>query len=186
MTFDCRDRVSLDEVNRMIACNDMIIETKEGYDMPSPSHQSKPILFSKSFRYAHVYDKINVLFKELCSKYIDINMNTAGRVYIPTGTSAWFYKGYKSLNEQQDKPLHNHFPAFLSGIFYLKVPDAPGGGTEFWGRDNSGALCHSVLRAPELSFTIFPGWLDHCVEYSDSEEPRHVIAANYYVNECPQ
>ena len=81
-------------------------------------------------------------------------------------------------------PMHNHTPSYLSGVFYLRIPgDLSVGGTEFFDpRSNIGRGMRDIEIKPiNLSWVIFPGWLDHSAGTVDSDEWRYTIAEDSYV-----
>tara|TARA_R110002153_G_scaffold98235_1_gene233260 strand:- start:195 stop:632 length:438 start_codon:yes stop_codon:yes gene_type:complete len=100
----------------------------------------------------------------------------------PLGASAWFVKQNNTINENNINPYHDHSPAYLSGIFYLRVPEGEGGGTEFIDpRTNQHKNISRRFLAPKhLNWLIFPSWLSHRTEWLDSDDSRYVIAANVY------
>ena len=101
-----------------------------------------------------------------------------------THSGAWCYKGWRSLNNNQSNPWHHHNPAFLSGVYYLKVPgDGSSGGTEFHDPRTAPALGtrFQSIAPQEYTWAIFPGWLSHKSNFVDTDEARYVIAANMYV-----
>ena len=87
--------------------------------------------------------------------------------------------------------VHNHFPAFLSSIYYVRVPqslkDRGTAGTAF-----INFFPHSLVRdrpgtsvdASEGVLVLFPSWVLHtplAFEYQDDVEARVVIASDIYV-----
>jgi hypothetical protein len=82
----------------------------------------------------------------------------------------------------ESNPWHHHNPAFLSGVYYLKIPgDGTVGGTEFHDPRTAPALGtrNQSVEPVENSWVIFPGWLQHRSNYVDTEEPRYVIACQF-------
>jgi hypothetical protein len=101
-----------------------------------------------------------------------------------TGSGAWAYKGWESLNKGEDNPWHDHNPAFLSGVYYLHDPgDGTSGGTEF--HDPRTPPAHGTrmqeIMPIENTWIIFPGWLSHRSRQLPLEEPRYVVSGNLYV-----
>lgn len=151
-------------------------------DDKTPLYQSKPILFLE--KAPAVWKKLQETFLESCHIYLNKVKNFCNNqesIEI-IGSRAWFYKGWKSLNQKQSNPWHQHYPAFLSGVFYLRIPTEEGG-TEFMDpRQNEAKTIRNQMLAPiECTWVIFPGWLFHRSGYCDSESPRYVIAADSYV-----
>lgn len=183
--FDCTESFNQDEVYSMVHDIDMLVEdgTSMQYNELTPKHQSKPILFQPDA--PPVWQKLKHTFLEACKLYLENTENFVSnqKSLEFTGSRAWFYKGWNSLNSNENNPWHDHHPSFLSGVFYLKVPDAAGGGTEFMDpRANESKSTRNVCIEPnELCWVIFPGSMTHKSELSDSEQPRYVIAADSYV-----
>lgn len=172
-------KVMISDINRICEDGRFIQD-----DERTPKYQSKPILFLEDA--PELWQKLKYTFLESCQNYLDKVENfTNNQNSIKfTGSRAWFYKGWKSFNTTQSNPWHNHNPSFLSGVFYLSVPgDGTTGGTEFMDpRHNESHGCAMQLIDPSnLSWVIFPGWLYHKSNYSDSEIPRYVIAADSFV-----
>lgn len=152
---------------------------------PAPLYQTNPIVFRDDT--TEEFLKLRETFVHACSVYLqsvpDFSPNQ--RAVQPASTGAWVYKGWKDLNETQTNPWHNHNPAFLSGVYYLKVPhsDTSTGGTEFHDPrfPEAQGTRHQQVAPLEKTWIIFPGWLSHKTNYADSNDPRYVVAANLYV-----
>jgi len=188
--IDCSEEFTLEDQNQMIKDIDHLIDVgmyeKTG---EHPLYQTKIILFNEDR--PEVWKRLKQSFYNACFFYMNqlgegfcktnpINLN-------PVDSNAWAFKSWKSLNEKQNNnPIHSHYPAFLSGIFYLKVPTGTTQGTEFFDpRDWSQSTPVSYIMEPDLfSWIIFPGWLPHKSCLVDSEDPRYVIAANLFVAPC--
>ena len=149
-----------------------------------PKYQTHVMLFQDDA--PPIWHKLKKTFHDACETYLktipDFCRNQDCVEF--TALGAWAYKGWKSINAKEGNPWHHHNPAFLSGVYYLKVPDnEPAYGTEF--HDPRTAEAHGTrfqsVPAKEFSWIIFPGWLSHKSIQADSEEPRYVIAANMYV-----
>lgn len=150
-----------------------------------PLYQTKIVLFNEDR--PKIWTKLKYSFHNACHFYLQQvpqfcthNLDSL----IPTDSNAWAFKSWASLNKtQNNNPIHAHSPAFLSGIFYLKIPTNVKEGTEFFDpRDWAHSTPASYVTDPTLfSWIIFPGWLPHRSCLVDSEEPRYVIAANIYV-----
>lgn len=185
--FDYSTHFSLDEQNKMISDIDMITNCAElmiESDL-HPKYQSKSILFKEDA--PEIWQKLKYSFLESCENYLSLVENfTKNQSSIKfTHTNAWFYKSWKSLNEKQYNPWHNHSPSFLSGIFYLNIPSENGieGGTEFMDpRQNESHGCNMQIVEP-INFTwiVFPGWMYHRSNRSNTETPRYVIAADSFM-----
>ncbi len=183
--FDLSEVITQDDVTAMITDIDAIIVHDNLMQVGelTPKHQSKPILFLPDA--PAVWQKLKQTFLMCCDTYLKHVPNFVNNQDTMefTGSRAWFYKGWKSLNVGQSNPWHGHTPSFLSGIFYLRIPKAEGGGTSFMDpRLNEAKQTINVVIEPtELTWVIFPGSMYHQSQQSNSEEPRYVIAADSYV-----
>ena len=142
-------------------------------------YQSNPLdLNDKNFKV--FLDKLLLKLKEYSSIF-EISLNTKIHDY-------WF----NINNLKHSNKLHNHSGAFLSGVFYVKIPK------------NSGKLYFQNVKAShdncfksktlntynkyrsnyynitpkENLLVLFPGWLDHLVESNNSNENRISISFN--------
>ena len=142
-------------------------------------YQSNPLdLNDKNFKI--FLDKLLLKLKEYSSIF-EISLNTKIHDY-------WF----NINNLKHSNKLHNHSGAFLSGVFYVKIPK------------NSGKLYFQNVKAShdncfksktlntynkyrsnyynitpkENLLVLFPGWLDHLVESNNSNENRISISFN--------
>ena len=149
-----------------------------------PKYQTHVMLFQEDA--PPIWHKLKKTFHDACETYLkavpDFCRNQDCVEF--TASGAWAYKGWKSINAKEGNPWHHHNPAFLSGVYYLKVPgNEPAYGTEF--HDPRVAEAHGTrfqsVPAEEFTWIIFPGWLSHKSIQADSEDPRYVIAANMYV-----
>jgi hypothetical protein len=188
VVFDWSSVFSEADVENMISDIDAIIEDGRHLQINerTPRWQCKPILFNPEITPGQHWQRLAQTFSQSCHLYTENVQDFCNNqnALEPGGLRAWFYKGYKSLNETQKNPWHNHSPSFLSGVFYLRVPgDHSVGGTEF--RDGRGPGMRSirdiVMLPYTLSWTIFPGWMDHRSSRVDTEDPRYVIAADCYI-----
>lgn len=87
--------------------------------------------------------------------------------------------------------IHNHAPALLSSIYYLRVPaelsSAASGGTHFY-NPIAGAVDNLVPRGHdeppiEGRLVVFPSFVDHAplpLHWSAPDDPRIVISADVY------
>lgn len=182
--LDYSDTLTKEDQEIMIRDIDQLIKDNNYYDTSyHPKYQTNTNLFDINNK--DVWIKLRSTFIESCHYYIQ---NVPNLIYNqealqPYYTNAWACKNWKSLNEVTIPPWHNHNPAFLTGVFYLKIPgDKNYGGTEFG--DPRFPQCNSntnYMSIPtEFTWSIFPGWIHHRSVYIDSEEPRYVISANIY------
>ena len=186
LKFDLKGLFTDEEINLMIndvnqiSNNDRLMQINDF----TPKHQSKPILFQENI--PPYWQKLKLSFLQCCNHYINNvqqfthNQNTLEL----THARAWFYKGWKSLNETQVNPWHNHNPSFLSGVFYLKLPEeSKSSGTEFSDPRvaESHVAANQSVEGTEYTWVIFPGWLYHKSGNCNTEEPRITIAADSYV-----
>lgn len=86
--------------------------------------------------------------------------------------------------------LHNHSPAFLSAVYYLRIPSilSEGDGGTFFVNPFPHPLASSqpgvVIPAVEGRIVLFPSWLMHgpaFLDYSNSLSPRVVIAVDAHL-----
>jgi len=150
----------------------------------APLVQSKPFVFGHD--QSAVWLKLRRSFQMACEAYVK---NTAQFVtnqeeLFFTTCRAWFYKSNSDDQKKSGQPWHNHNPSFLSGAFYLKIPsDAEPAGTEFLDPRHPSAHRNKTYEIVplELTWTIFPGWLNHRAGVITSKDYRYVIAADSYV-----
>jgi len=150
----------------------------------TPKYQTHVILFQDDA--PEIWKQLRTSFYGACKTYLEVVKDFTGNqdALEFTGSGAWCYKGWKSLNAVETNPYHHHNPAFLSGVYYLRVPgDGTTGGTEFHDPRTAPAIGtrNKILTPIENSWVIFPGWLQHRSNFVETEEPRYVIAANAYV-----
>ena len=169
----------------MMDCTDWMIEqgmyTQNEF---TPKYQTHVILFRDDA--PAVWLKLREEFYQACRNYLGTvdnfvqNQDTLDF----TGSGAWAYKGWKSLDGNESNPWHDHNPTFLSGVYYLHDPgDGTTGGTEF--HDPRTAPAHGTrmqeILPMENTWIIFPGWLAHRSRQLPLEEPRYVVSGNLYV-----
>ena len=177
--------ITLQDKQDMMDCSDWMIEQGLYEDNElTPKYQTKVLLFRDDA--PAVWLKLREEFYNACRTYLEVipEFCTNQENLDFTGSGAWVYKGWKSLNTKETNPWHDHNPSFLSGVYYLHDPgDGTTGGTEF--HDPRKAEGHGTrmqeLAPIENSWIIFPGWLAHRSRQLPLEEPRYVIAANLYV-----
>ena len=169
----------------MMACTDWMIEKKMYTDnIITPKYQTWVMLFRDDA--PPIWKKLREEFYQACRNYLQtvdtFCQNQEALEF--TGSGAWVYKGWKSIDQQENNPWHDHNPSFLSGVYYLHDPgDGTTGGTEF--HDPRTAPAHGTRMQEVLpienTWIIFPGWLSHKSVQLDLVEPRYVAAANLYV-----
>jgi hypothetical protein len=179
---DCSDVITEEDQQQMIDNVNYLIESGKYIDTQShPKYQTNTNLFNSKN-----WEKLRSTFIDSCFFYLE---NVKNFVYNqeklkPFHLNSWAYKSWKSINlESGLRPWHNHNPAFLSGVFYLKIPgDQKYGGTEFSDpRFSQCSMDINYMSTPiELTWIIFPSCLYHRTVFIDSEEPRYVISADIY------
>jgi hypothetical protein len=154
----------------------------------TPKYQSLPVLFNDRFEYisrSH-WRKLRDSFYQCCGQYLESTPNfcqNQGNLQ-PTWVRAWFYKSDAVINQDQSNPSHNHAPALLTGVFYIHVPgDGNTGGTELIDPRGPGQRGTRMCEITPINLTwlIFPGWMDHRSVWVDVQESRYVVAADCYV-----
>ena len=168
----------------MVDCTDWMIE--QGLyadDENTPKYQTNVLLFRDDA--PPIWKKLREEFYNACNTYLQVVEGFCANQQALefTGSGAWVYKGWESLNKTQSNPWHDHNPAFLSGVYYLHDPgDGTTGGTEFF--DPRTAPAHGVrmqeILPMENTWVIFPGWLGHRSTQLPLEEPRYVVSGNVY------
>jgi len=99
-----------------------------------------------------------------------------------TSSELKFLEMWANVNRKGDHNVHHTHRGILSGVVYIKVPE------------DSGRLvfCNPAIRAfnhpisksdlavdpVPLALIVFPSWLEHYVESSNSEEERISISFN--------
>lgn len=173
MQIDVSDVVSDSDKNEIILTIDDLIANYPASlsDDSSIKIQSKTFLFDDQS--PHVFQKLKKTFLKACEIYLKDKLN----YYQYASTRAWFFKSDKTLN--QPISWHDHHPALLSGVFYVK---SQGIGTMF-DNPNSTALDKSpaIIEPSDLSWIIFPSTLKHSHSQLDNTDSRYVIAADYFV-----
>jgi len=169
----------------MMACTDWMIEQKMYTDNEfTPKYQTHVLLFRDDA--PPIWKKLREEFYQACRNYLDtVNDFVQNQDNLEfTGSGAWVYKGWKSLDQAEGNPWHDHNPTFLAGVYYLHDPgDGTSGGTEF--HDPRKSEAHGTRRQEilpiENTWIIFPGWLAHRSRQLPLEEPRYVVSGNLYV-----
>lgn len=188
VVVDTGQDMSEDHRSAMMADIDDMIQHKKYLQINqyTPRWQSLPVLFDIATTPGQHWQSLCRSFMQACKTYLDQVENFCNNqsALVPTSARAWFYKTDRQLNHIEKNPWHTHTPGFLSGVFYLRVPgDLSTGGTEFM--DPRGPLAHGSrdieVTPYDLSWVIFPSWLQHRSVRIDTDESRYVIAADLYV-----
>jgi len=169
----------------MMACTDWMIEQKMYTDNDlTPKYQTWVMLFRDDA--PPIWKKLREEFYQACRNYLSTvdNFVQNQECLEFTGSGAWVYKGWKSIDQAEANPWHDHNPTFLAGVYYLNDPgDGTTGGTEF--HDPRKAEAHGTrmqeILPIENTWIIFPGWLAHRSRQLPLEEPRYVVSGNLYV-----
>jgi Putative 2OG-Fe(II) oxygenase len=107
-----------------------------------------------------------------------------GRVHLRAWASRMRQQGQYCERQTRLNALHSHWPAFLSAIYYLRIPpdlEEADGGTLFVNPfPNSLAQPDpgTVVSPAEGRLVVFPSWLIHSpfvLDYSNVSSPRIVI-----------
>ena len=149
----------------MMDCTDWMIEQGLYTDNEfTPKYQTHVMLFRDDA--PAVWLKLREEFYQACRNYLEsvpeFCQNQEALEF--TGSGAWVYKGWKSLNQTETNPWHDHNPTFLAGVYYLHNPgDGTSGGTEF--HDPRKSEAHGIrlqeILPLENKWIIFNGWLPH-------------------------
>jgi hypothetical protein len=181
---NCSDLITAEDQQMMMQSVDQLIEMGlYTQNELTPKYQTHVILFQDDA--PEIWKRLRTSFYGACKTYLEVVKDFTGNQHAIefTGSGAWCYKGWKSLNERETNPYHHHNPAFLSGVYYLRVPgNGDTGGTEFHDPRTAPAIGtrNQCVSPVENSWVIFPGWLQHRSSFVNTEEPRYVIAANIY------
>jgi len=177
--------ITPEDKKEMMDCSDWMIEQGMWTDNElSPKYQTHVMLFRDDA--PAIWLKLREEFYQACRNYLDVVGDFVQHQDSLefTGSGAWVYKGWKSLNKGETNPWHDHNPTFLAGVYYLHDPgDGTSGGTEFHDPRKSeahGTRMQEILPM-ENTWIIFPGWLPHKSIQLDLEEPRYVVSGNLYV-----
>ena len=186
--------ITLDDKEDMIKSIDWMIENNMYHDLPLvPKYQTFTCLFRDEYFDQHnissphpIWKKLKETFYQSCRNYLTVvkNFCESQNTLQFTGTNAWAYKGWDSLDKTQSNPWHDHNPSFLSGVYYLHIPgDGTTGGTSFNDPRTPAAAAsiHHDMLPVENTWVIFPGWLGHRSIQLPIEEPRYVVSANLFV-----
>lgn len=141
----------------------------------NPAIQSRTFLFDDTA--PECFKKLKESFLACCISYLE----QVGQSSIQHAHSrAWFFKTWADLNQKND--FHNHTPATLSGVFYLKGTDHEyASGTVFENPNYTNIQDRVVSFDPKIgSWLIFPGNIYHKNDNIKSNIPRYVIAADFF------
>ena len=185
---------SISSKDRKSMMNSVDLQIEKGHYQKgylTPKYQTEYTLFQDNC--PSYWQKLKKSFYDACHYYIKetgfAGSSYGGKGYTLTDSEAWAFQSYKSLNDSQEEirnnfgiysPWHDHSPAYLAGVYYLKDPgDGSTGGTDF---HNPVITRRDVVEVPpvENSWIIFPGWLQHRSVTLDVEDTRYVVAANMY------
>ncbi len=129
--------------------------------------------------------------KEFESKIDKVLMNVRQEIDVPHLILSEFWiniNGYGDYNK-----LHNHPGSFLSGVFYIDVPDKNMGDIHFLRGDDmkyyitklpnpNNFTGQHVRYAPKSGkLIIFPSWLEHHVDGNRSKHKRISLSFNYKI-----
>ena len=174
--------ITLDDKEDMIKSIDWMIENNMYANHPLvPKYQTFTCLFRDEYFDQHHPSSPHPIWKKLKETFYQ-SQDTLQF----TGTDAWAYKGWDSLDKTQSNPWHDHNPSFLSGVYYLHIPgDGTIGGTSFNDPRTPAAASsiHYDMLPVENTWVIFPGWLGHRSIQVPTEEPRYVVSANLFVRQ---
>ena len=169
-----------------------IIDQRENLQLDdiTPRWQSYTILFREDIKWwsgdkrKDVWKKLQKTFVDACKLYLDTcDCYAKFRNVDYAASNAWFFKADDDVKKNESNPVHDHEPAFLSGVFYLSNPGDPKqNGTTFFSPGLSGYPAGVSAPGDELTWVIFPGGLKHESNYrlSPVNTDRYVIAANMY------
>ena len=187
LTLDLSGEFTQLEIRSMTDHIDHMIES--GQDMQlddaTPRYQCLPVLFRENAPELFS-NRLRKLFFRACARYLrDVKNFTVNQdAIVFTHTSAWFYCGWPEINSNSQNPWHQHAPAFLSGVFYLRnAGDPETSGTIF--HDPRGPWSHAsrmrYVPGTPGHLVVFPGWLYHKPMLDDNNrEKRYTIACNAY------
>ena len=190
--YDASDVITEQDVKEMINDIDDIHQNHQDWmqlDDLTVRYQCKPILFNHDYPYAAKphWQRLTKTFVDACYDYtqsVSDRLKNQDNLDL-TGVRAWFYKSNReSWQQNPNRVYHNHSPSYLSGVFYLRVVgDLATGGTEFCDPRGPGekSVRNIEVTPMNLTWIIFPGWLDHAAGPADSDDWRYTIAADSYV-----
>lgn len=128
--------------------------------------------------------------------FVDETLNSEIIKYIPTikekpieNFSLYTWVNINSKSHKNERHCHMHTDIFLSGVFYVKVPENSGyirfydprGHLMQMQNDYNyfyGGYAYQYIKPEPNMIMFFPSWLEHDVETNDSDEDRISIAFN--------
>ena len=176
--------ITPEDKKEMMACADWMIDQGMYTDNDlTPKYQTWVMLFRDDA--PPIWRKLREEFYNACANYLrTVDNFCANQDAIEfTGSGGWVYKGWKSIDQKETNPWHDHNPTFLAGVYYLHDPgDGTTGGTEFC--DPRKAEAHGTrmmeIMPIENTWIIFPGWLAHRSVQLPLDEPRYVVSGNLF------
>lgn len=179
---DCREKFTEEELQSMMSFIDNEISYgRYNKTKDYPKYQTEANAFLNP-----VFEKFKDIFYRSCYAYIK---NIEGFTKFKNATKivssqCWGYRSDININSNDLRgPWHNHHPALLSGVFYLKLPkDDNNCGTEFQDplATVKGLISTQIIYPQEHFLIIFPGWLFHRSILSKSSNNRYVLAADAF------
>ena len=119
------------------------------------------------------------IFQELCSSLLTIAKDIVSPY---TSADLHFLEMWAMVNQKYSYNAHHIHEGVLSGVFYLQVPEDSG--RLIMCNPAVRSHCHPIrnkdyLIQPErLALILFPSWLEHYVEPSNSNSERISISFN--------
>lgn len=190
--YDVSDIINQQDVQHMIADIDDLHQNHSEWmqlDDLTVRYQCKPVLWHNDYPYLAKphWQKLSQTYIDACGDYnrtVTNQIKNQDQIAL-TGVRAWFYKSNReSWQIRSNRTYHNHKPSYLSGVFYLYIPgDLTTGGTEFCDPRGPGMreMRNVEIQPMNLTWVIFPGWMDHAAGQADSDEWRYTIAADSYI-----
>jgi hypothetical protein len=180
-------------VEKIVADIDHAVDIGEviesNYNPNCIKHQSYPFVFDSDltdWRFDTTHNGWELLhndFIDACKSYMSLSsiFSDFSDGFDFVDAKGWFYKSDKLTFSKQGTNRHNHIPALLSGVYYLKLNG--GGGTEFFdSRVWTFKPRSAAINAEEGYWVIFPSDLMHDTMGTDSVNPRYVVACDLYVS----
>jgi hypothetical protein len=111
------------------------------------------------------------VFENMCYNIFDNMQLSPGNIF----------KSYAYVtNKSEDRfNIHNHKrTSTINGVYYLKVPCKDSGKLNFYDNDQNLIYSHQPI---EDEFVIFPNYLNHNAELSESDDYRIAINVEFFV-----
>jgi hypothetical protein len=186
LKVDVENAITAEDREMMVRSVDQLYDRGDWDKDPlKPQYQTHPILFSDQA--PPIWHKLRQTFIDACYLYLkaveDVHQFQANINILQV--RAWCYKSDRETKQQRNNPMHTHRPSYLSGVYYLKLPNDSEDtvGTEFG--DIKGitlGASRDVIVTNDLNcWSIFPGGMPHRAVQIDSDLPRYVIAADAFV-----